>query len=119
MILSEHAAITGEADTYYRSSQRESLLQNFILGPQFTFRNEEAKLRPFLYDQSVFNARRLPERTITHSFNLRLGGGVESQAAGPNPFQITPAEYFLRSCRTPTHSYMGLRLHSLDCLEER
>jgi hypothetical protein len=50
--LSEHAAITGEADTYYGSSQRESLQQNFILGPQFTFQNEEAKLRPFLYDQS-------------------------------------------------------------------
>src|SRR3954468_16508602 len=43
-------SIAAEIDSYYGVIQGQSATQqNFIVGPQFTFRGDEAKLRPFLY----------------------------------------------------------------------
>ena len=104
--LTEHLAITGEVDSYYGDSQGESLKQqNFVVGPQFTFRSEEARLRPFLYVQSG-DQRSSSAGTITHSFNLQVGGGVEIKLQDRVHLQITPAEYnFALVSGTPAHSY--------------
>jgi hypothetical protein len=44
--------VTVEADSYYGNLNGQSQAQqNFVIGPQFTFRDDRAKLRPFLYAQ--------------------------------------------------------------------
>jgi hypothetical protein len=104
--LTEHLAVTAEVDGYYGHSQGESLRQqNFVVGPQFTFRNEEARLRPFMYVQSGVQ-RSSSAATITHSFNLQMRGGLEIKLQDRLHFQITPAEYnFALVSGAPAHSY--------------
>ena len=66
--LTEHFAVTAEVDSYYGHSQAESVRQqNFVVGPQFTFRNEEARLRPLYTFNPVCNARLRREQSRTHS----------------------------------------------------
>ena len=63
--LSEHLAVTAEVDSYYGHSQGESLQQqNFVVGPQFTLRKEEARSRPFVYVQSGLQLDRADIRTV-------------------------------------------------------
>ena len=104
--LSEHLAVTAEVDSYYGHSQSESLQQqNFVVGPQFTLRKEEARSRPFVYVQSGLQ-RSSSAGTITHSFNLQIGGGLEIKLRDRVHFQITPVEYnFALESGTPAHSY--------------
>jgi hypothetical protein len=95
-----------EADNYYGSLRGVGMSQqNFIVGPQFTFGSEQAKLRPFAYTQ-VGDQRSASGGNADHAFNLQVGGGVQIKVSQRTSLQITPAEYTLA---TPnhmlTHSY--------------
>jgi hypothetical protein len=104
--FNEHVAITGEIDNYYGRSQGDRLRQqNFVVGPQVIFRNEDALLRPFVYVQCG-DQRSSSTGSITHSFNLQVGGGIEIKLQERLHAQITPAEYnFARVSGTPARSW--------------
>jgi hypothetical protein len=51
--VTDALSINAEVDNYYGSSQGAGTnQQNFVIGPQFTFRDEEAKIRPLAYVES-------------------------------------------------------------------
>ena len=104
--LTEHLAVTAEVDSYCGHSKGESLRQqNFVVGPQFTFRKEEARLRPFVYVQSGMQ-RSSSAGTTAQSFNFQIGGGLEIKLQDRVHSQITPAEYnFALESGAPAHSY--------------
>jgi hypothetical protein len=104
--LNSFFAMTVEADNYYGNLNGQSQSQqNFIMGPQFTFRADEAKLRPFLYAQSG-DQRSVSQDSVAHAFNLQLGGGVQVKLSERFSLQLSPAEYSLVTESTgPTHSF--------------
>jgi hypothetical protein len=107
--LSSHVGITGEVDSYYGSLQGEALgQQNFVAGPQFTFRDPEAKVRPFFYAQTG-DQRSSSAGSITHSFNFQIGTGVEIKLQARIRFQITIAEYNLAVVSGTSAQSYGLK----------
>ena len=103
--LSERISVTAELDSYYGSFQRQSLRQqNYVAGPQFTFRSANAKWRPFIFMQAG-DQRSSFLNSVTHSFDLQIGGGLETKLSNRVSLQLTPAEYNLAvQSGTPTHS---------------
>jgi hypothetical protein len=99
-------AITGEVDNYYSSRRDGSIKQqNFVAGPQITFRNQEAKLRPFVYVQ-LGDQRASSGGTVIHALNMQCGGGFQLKLQDRMSLQLTPAEYNLAIPNgIPTHSY--------------
>ena len=95
-----------EVDNYYGSSQGAGMKQqNFVIGPQFTFGNEEAKVRPLLYVEAG-DQRSSFAGTIDHSFDLQAGGGVQINLNDRFALQLVPAEYDLATPTTgATHSF--------------
>lgn len=50
--LTNAFSITTEVDNYYRSLRgKNAAQQNFVIGPQLTFRSDKATLQPFVYVQ--------------------------------------------------------------------
>ena len=98
--------ITAEVDNYYGSRRHGSIKQqNFVAGPQITFRNQEAKLRPFVYVQ-LGDQRASSGGTVNHAFNMQCGGGFRLKLQDRMSLQLTPAEYNLALPNgIPTHSY--------------
>lgn len=79
--------------------------QNFIVGPQFTFGDNETKLRPFVYSQAG-DQRSASGGSVDHAFNLQIGGGIQVKLSQRTALQITPAEYTLATpSHMVTHSY--------------
>ncbi len=104
--LNNTVSIGIEADNYYGSLGGVGMTQqNFVIGPQFTFGGDQAKLRPFIYAQAG-DQRSASSGSVDHAFNLQIGGGVQVKLSQRISLQITPAEYTLA---TPdhlfTHSY--------------
>jgi hypothetical protein len=104
--LNNTVSLSAEADNYYGSLQGMSMTQqNFIVGPQFTFGDEEARFRPFVYTQAG-DQRSVTGGNVDHAFNLQIGGGIQIRLSERTSLQVTPAEYTLA---TPnhmlTHSY--------------
>lgn len=103
--LSEMISVTAEVDCYYGSFQRQSLSQqNYVAGPQFTFRRAKARWRPFVFLQAG-DQRLSSLGSVTHSFDLQIGGGLETRLSDRVSLQFVPAEYSLAlESGTPTHS---------------
>jgi hypothetical protein len=98
--LNNTISLSAEADNYYGSLSGTSMAQqNFIVGPQFTFRDNEAKFRPFVYTQAG-DQRSASGDSVDHAFNLQIGGGIQVKLSEDISLQITPAEYTLA---TPSH----------------
>jgi hypothetical protein len=93
--LSNTVSITTEVDNYYGSVRGENTAQqNFVLGPQLTFRSDKATLRPFVYLQGG-DQRSASGSEVDHAFNLQVGGGVQLRLTERVSVQLTPAEYSL------------------------
>ena len=103
--LNEMVSVTMEVDSYYGSLQGRSLRQqNYIAGPQFTFRDARARWRPFVFVQAG-DQRSSFAGAVTHSFDLQIGGGLETKINDRVSLQLTPAEYNLATqSGTLTHS---------------
>jgi hypothetical protein len=99
-------SINLEVDNYYGSSQGASAKQqNFVIGPQFTFGNEEAKLRPLAYVEAG-DQRSSFAGNVDHSFDLQVGGGIQLKLNDLFTLQFVPAEYDLATPSSgATHSY--------------
>jgi hypothetical protein len=104
--LNELVGITAEVDTYYGTSQGHYLRQqNYVIGPQFTFRSSESKLRPFVSVQAG-DQRSSSVGAIGHAFDLQIGGGLQVRLNHRLSIQFTPVQYNLASeSGTATHSY--------------
>jgi len=104
--LNDTIAITAEIDNYYGALRNQYLnQQNYVAGPQFTFRSSTAKLRPFIFIE-VGDQRSSGMGNVTHSFDLQIGGGVELQLQDRISLQFTPGQYNLAfESGNPTHSY--------------
>jgi Outer membrane protein beta-barrel domain len=102
--LSEMVSVGVEVDSFYGSLQGQSLRQqNYIAGPQFTFRSARARWRPFVFIQA--GDQRSSSDTVTHSFDLQIGGGLQTRLNDHVSLQLIPAEYNLAiQSGTPTHS---------------
>jgi hypothetical protein len=95
-------SLSAEADNYYGFLRGVGVSQqNFIVGPQFTFRPDQAKFRPFVYTQAG-DQRSASSGSTDHSFNLQIGGGIQIKLSQRSSLQITPAEYTLA---TPNHMF--------------
>jgi hypothetical protein len=93
--LTDTISVTAEIDNYCGSLQRQSLKQqNYVAGPQITFRNAHARWRPFIFIQAG-DQRSSSLGIVTHSFDLQIGGGVQTKLSDRISLQITPAEYNL------------------------
>jgi hypothetical protein len=104
--FTNRVSLTAEADNYYGSLRGVGMSQqNFIVGPQFTFGTDRARVRPFVYTQAG-DQRSASSGSADHAFNLQIGGGIQIKLSQRSSLQITPAEYTLA---TPnhmlTHSY--------------
>ena len=99
-------SINLEVDNYYGSSQGASAKQqNFVIGPQFTFGSEEAKLRPLAYVEAG-DQRSSSAGNVDHSFDLQVGGGIQVKLNDRFTLQFVPAEYDLATPSSgATHSY--------------
>jgi hypothetical protein len=104
--LNDTIAITAEIDNYYGALRNQYLnQQNYVAGPQFTFRSSTAKLRPFIFIE-VGDQRSSGMGNVTHSFELQICGGVELQLQDRISLQFTPGQYNLAfESGNPTHSY--------------
>ena len=104
--FSDHLSIVGEVDSYYgKVGGVTATQQNFVLGPQYTFRTEKANLRPFVYLQSG-DQRSGSAGNVEHAFDLQLGGGVQINLTDALSLQVTPTEYNLSVPQVgPTHSF--------------
>ena len=105
--LNEHLAITGEVDSYRGSLQGHIVRQeNYVGGPQLTLRDEDARIRPFFYIQTG-DQRTSSAGSVSHSFNLQMGGGVELKLSSRVALQVTPVEYNLATLEGATlaHSF--------------
>jgi hypothetical protein len=104
--VSERISITGEIDNYYGTlAGKSQKQQNFVLGPQFSFGNDESKLRPFAYVQ-VGDQRSSSAGSVNHAFNVQMGGGIEVKLRARLALVVNPAEYNLATPNgNPTHSY--------------
>jgi hypothetical protein len=104
--LNENVAITAEVDSYYGSFRGQAVKQqNYVVGPQFTFRGSTAKLRPFIFIQAG-DQRSSAMGAVSHSFDLQIGTGLEVKIQDRISLQFTPAEYNLAfESGTATHSY--------------
>lgn len=103
--LSEMVSVTVEVDSYYGSLQGRSLRQqNYIAGPQLTFRSARARWRPFVTIQAG-DQRSSLAGAVTHAFDLQIGAGLETKLNQRVSLQLTPAEYNLAiQSGTATHS---------------
>lgn len=103
--LNEMISVGAEVDSYYGSFQHQSLRQqNYVAGPQFTFCSEKAKWRPFIFIQAG-DQRSSSLDTVSHSFDLQVGGGLQTKLNGRVSLQLTLAEYNLAlQSGNPTHS---------------
>jgi outer membrane protein with beta-barrel domain len=104
--LSNTVSITAEMDNYYGSvGSKNTAQENFVIGPQLTFRSDKATLWPFVYVQGG-DQRSAFGSDVEHAFNFQLGGGVQLKLNDRVSLELTPAEY---SLATPngiaTHSY--------------
>jgi hypothetical protein len=104
--LNENVAITAEIDNYYGAFRNQYLnQQNYVAGPQFTFRSSTAKLRPFTFIE-VGDQRSSGMGNVAHSFDLQVGGGIELQLQDRISLQFTPGQYNLAfESGSPTRSY--------------
>lgn len=104
--LNNTVSLSAEADNYYGSLSGMSITQqNFIVGPQFTFRSETKKVRPFAYTQAG-DQRSASNGSADRAFNLQIGGGIQIKLTKGSSLQITPAEYTLATPNhMQTHSY--------------
>jgi hypothetical protein len=74
-------SLSAEADNYYGFLRGVGVSQqNFIVGPQFTFRPDQAKFRPFVYTQAG-DQRSASNGSTDHAFNLQIGGGIQIKLA--------------------------------------
>ncbi len=103
--LTQLISVTAEIDSYYGSLQGQNLKQqNYVVGPQFTFRDAQAKWRPFVLIQAG-DQRSSSLGTVTHAFNLQTGGGLQIKLSNRFSLQFIPAKYNLAiQSGTPTHS---------------
>jgi outer membrane protein with beta-barrel domain len=104
--LTPMLSINLEIDNYYGTIQGASAKQqNFVVGPQLTFRNDEARLRPLVYVEAG-DQRSSSAAVIDHSFDLQAGGGVQVKLSDRFALQLVPAEYDLAAPTTGvTHSF--------------
>jgi hypothetical protein len=76
--FNDHFSVVGEIDSYYGSVQTTSATQqNFVIGPQYTFRADKAKLRPYVYLQAG-DQRSSSAGNVEHAFDLQLGADCRS-----------------------------------------
>jgi hypothetical protein len=103
--FNDHISVVAEMDSYYGRVRTESATQqNFVIGPQYTFRREKAKARPFVYVQGG-DQRSASAGNAAHAFDLQLGAGVQLSLSERVSLQLTPAEYNLAlPAAAPTHS---------------
>jgi hypothetical protein len=103
--FNDHFSVVTEMDSYYGRVQGASATQqNFVIGPQYTFRADEAKLRPYVYLQA--GDQRSSAGNVEHAFDLQAGGGLQVNLTQRLALQLTPAEYnFAYPEAGATHSY--------------
>jgi hypothetical protein len=88
-------AMTAEIDNYFGALNGQGeRQQNFVLGPQFTFGSEKAKINSYAYLQGG-DQRSSSGSTVEHAFNLQLGGGIQWKLNQKLTLQMTPFEYSL------------------------
>jgi hypothetical protein len=103
--FNDHISLVGEVDSYYGTFQGAAAAQqNFVVGPQYTFRAENAKTRPFIYLQGG-DQRSSSAGKAAHALDVQIGGGLQLSLSERLSLQLTPAEYNLAALSgDPTHS---------------
>jgi hypothetical protein len=89
--FNDQFSVVAEMDSYYGRVQGVSATQqNFVIGPQYTFRHDEARLRPYVYVQAG-DQRSSSAGNVEHAFDLQAGGGVQLNLTQRLAMQLTPA----------------------------
>jgi len=102
--FNDHVSLVAEVDSYYGTVQGAGATQqNFVIGPQYTFRDEKAKARPFLYVQGG-DQRSSSAGNAAHAFDLQIGGGLQLNLSERLSLQLTPAELQFRRARRRCHA---------------
>jgi hypothetical protein len=98
-------SVSIEADNYYGAIHgAKASQQNFIAGPQLTFRRENARIRPFVYAQA--GDQRSASGTVDHSFDFQAGAGFQFKLSDNWSLEVTPFEYNLATAAAGvTNSY--------------
>jgi hypothetical protein len=76
-----------------------------VIGPQYTFRADEAKVRPYIYLQAG-DQRSSSAGNVDHAVDLQIGTGLQFTVTPRLAVQLAPAEYnFAYGQVGSTHNY--------------
>ena len=93
MFFTNHISLVVETDTYYGNFGGGSMNQhNYVIGPRYTFRSPQARIRPLVYAQAG-DERTSTVSEIVNGYNLQLGGGLAVKMSRRVSLNVIPVEY--------------------------